>query len=378
MSFPKALMTARCLPLTACMLLRAFASAHAAASPEVLSDGRVIFRLDAPRAQDVEVTGDFPGSLAQDGRMERGPEGLWSLTAGPFPPDLYSYYFTVDGVPLPDPHNGRTKPGVVVQQSLLTVPGAPESLLEANAVPHGEIRVLYYSSRVLGTARRMHVYLPPGYAEGSRKYPVLYLFHGGGDDDDAWISIGRANFILDNLIAAGQASEMIVVMPDLWTFDPGSGAPLADEDVAMLRKSFFGETVPFVEHHFRVLKGRNHIAVGGLGLGRAMLPDFLWPSLGRIGTAFFASGGASDAELALLQARYPGALDNPDNTLRVRFFLGAGVADNSIEASRALGAELQRRGYRVTRFESQGGHGWPAFRRSFIEFARTAFPRGRP
>ncbi len=286
-------------------------------SPEVLSDGRVTFRLRAPRVSEVTVAGDFWVQQNRVEKLVKDAEGIWSLTTEPLTPDVYSYFFTVDGVPMPDPVNGFIKQGIRTQQSMFVIPGKEAELYGPANVPHGEVRMVTYQSAVVGKTRRMHVYLPPGYDSSRTRYPVVYLFHGGGDDDWAWTSVGRVNHVLDNLIAQGKARPMIVVMPSLWAVDAPVLANRAEENEALFRRSIFEDIVPWVEKHFRALPGRANRAMGGLGAGRNMLPNFLWPSLAQFDSAFFVSGGTDKQRFAYMQQQYPGVIDDPANSKRV-------------------------------------------------------------
>ena len=174
------------------------------------SDKKVTFRIYAPKADEVSVGGDF----GQGGTMNKDDQGVWSRAVGPLTPDFYSYTFTVDGVKTIDPKSAMVKPGLNGLDSLFLVPGEEAEFESTKDVPHGEVRAAWYRSGTLGMQRRLHVYTPPGYEEGSDKYPVLYLLHGAGDEDAGWSTIGRAGFILDNLIAAKKAVPMVVVMPN--------------------------------------------------------------------------------------------------------------------------------------------------------------------
>jgi hypothetical protein len=179
-------------------------------STEVTSDKKVTFRIYAPKAEAVSVGGDF----GRGGALTKDDQGVWSLTVGPLTPDFYSYTFTVDGVRTIDPKNPTVKPGVATLESLFLVPGEEAEFEATGDVPHGEVRAVWYRSGTLGMPRRMHVYTPPGYEGAGEAYPVFYLLHGGGDEDAGWSTIGRAGFILDNLIATKKAVPMIVVMPN--------------------------------------------------------------------------------------------------------------------------------------------------------------------
>lgn len=169
-------------------------------SPEVAADHRVTFRLRAPEAKAVTVAGDFGSDVA----MRKGADGVWSATIGPLDPEMYVYYFTLDGIRLTDPSNPEVKIGYVTSTttSLLTVPGDGPAFYDVQDVPHGEIRTLLYKSKSNGATRELTVYIPPGYDEArNRRYPVLYLLHGFANDHHSWHRYGRANDILDNLLA---------------------------------------------------------------------------------------------------------------------------------------------------------------------------------
>ena len=180
-------------------------------SPDVLADRRVTFRVLAPQAQEVSLRGtDIPGN-GRGTAMTKGDEGVWSATLGPLDAGAYRYNFNVDGVTVIDPRNPSTSESNNNTWSLVLVPGSEE--FDTKDVPHGAVASVTYYSTALGRFRRMHIYTPPGYEIGQQKYPIFYLLHGAGDSDDSWTSVGRAGFILDNLIASKRAKPMIVVMP---------------------------------------------------------------------------------------------------------------------------------------------------------------------
>ena len=174
------------------------------ASPESAADRRVTFRLIAPHAREVLLTGEF---MAGSRALESDASGLWSLTIGPIDPEIYHYNFTIDGVRTIDPGNPKVKTGSTPSTiaSVLEVHGDRPAFYDGQAVPHGEIRTHWYQSKSLKALRRLTVYTPPGYDESATaRYPVLYLFHGANADENAWHRLGRANLILDNLLAAGK------------------------------------------------------------------------------------------------------------------------------------------------------------------------------
>jgi enterochelin esterase family protein len=253
-------------------------------SPEVKPDRQVTLRVHAPKAQAVTLSSsDLPGGTPFQPRpLTKGDEGVWELTLDKAEPGTYRYTFNVDGVTVVDPRNPVVSESNGNVWSVLHVPGA--EFMEAREVPHGAVAEVHYHSPALGRARRMHVYTPPGYEKGAEEYPVLYLLHGAGDSDDSWTSVGRANFILDNLIAAGKAKPMIVVMPAGHTGPfsfgfatpppaPGGRPGLGNSD---FEKDFTQAIRPYVEKHYRVKTDRNSRAIAGLSMGGAQTLNRRW------------------------------------------------------------------------------------------------------
>jgi enterochelin esterase family protein len=342
-------------------------------SPQVLPDQRVVFRLRAPQAREVTITGDFWLQQSRTEKLIKGDLGIWSLTTEPLRSDYYSYSFSVDGIRTQDPVNVLTKPGNNSTESMFRVPGAQASLLDAGPVPHGEVREVFYPSAVIGGTRRMHIYFPPDYETGKQRYPVVYLFHGGGEDDRGWVAIGRVNFLLDNLIAQGKAKPMIVVMPSIVALDPAVAEEQVDENDRLVRKSLVDEVIPYVETHYRALPDSAHRAAGGLGVGRFSTPDILWPIFDKFDYIVHTSGGVNPEWMPLLEKKYPGVLDNPANIRRMKFFIGNGTNDHGLPAAQSIADELKKRGYKATLYVTDDIHGWPGFRRYFQGFAEMAF-----
>ena len=243
-------------------------------SPEVLSDGRVVFRIYAPKASEVTVGGDWISQgLGEGGNLTKDDKGVWSITVGPLPADFYSYALTVDGVRTLDPKNALIKQGTTSVDNMVFVSGDAAAYQDTKAVPHGEIRKVWYKSSTMNEERRLHIYFPPGYDTSNAKYPVFYLLHGGGDEDSGWSTIGRSGFILDNLIAAEKAKPMIVVMPNGSLPRPNfvPGAPVDPVANAAFQDRFTSElmkdVVPFVEKNYRVQAGAANRAIAGLSMG---------------------------------------------------------------------------------------------------------------
>jgi L-ascorbate metabolism protein UlaG (beta-lactamase superfamily)/enterochelin esterase-like enzyme len=344
----------------------------AVVSPQVLPDRRVTFRLRAPNARDVTITGDFWLVQNRTEKLVKDDQGVWSVTLGPFRPDLYSYAFNVDGTSIPDPVNGFIKPGVSTTQSMFLVPGEEAAFLQARPVPHGEVRIVHYQSAVAGGVRRMHIYVPPGYENTRTRYPVMYLLHGGGDDDGGWVAIGRANLILDNLIAEGKAKPMVVVMPSIWALDPPVPADRRDANNALFVKLLIQDVMPYVEKNYRVLASPKSRALGGLSYPN-ILPDIWVPNIDKFDYVGFTSNGLNADRIAYYEKQYPGVLDNPANARRVQVYIGDGANAMTFASAKNLAEDLKRRGYKTTFSTTDGIHGWPWFRRYFAEFAQIAF-----
>lgn len=266
-------------------------------SPESAPDGRVTFRLAAPKANEVTLNASWPGGTNLP--MTKGADGIWTATAGPLPPQLYGYWFLVDGVRALDPNNSETERDGNRFNSLVMVNGSQSADWTFRDVPHGTVEQVWYPSPTLKQGqRRMYVYLPPNYGRrGNVRYPVLYLLHGGGGDEDAWTTMGRATVIMDNLIAAGRAVPMVVVMPNgnaAQTVSQGFGygpTPSVQQVTApppnpmpanpnaprpprppmpyagSYPESLVKDVIPFVEATYRVYHDPAHRAIAGLSMG---------------------------------------------------------------------------------------------------------------
>ena len=256
---------------------------------EVASDRRITFRVFAPRAQAVRLAaGDIPGLTPAAGAMTKAENGVWEVTVGPLDPGAYRYNFNVDGVATIDPRNSAISESNANVWSLVVVPG--NDLFDTKDVLRGAVAAVTYRSTTLGTFRRMHVYTPPGYERGGGQYPVFYLLHGAGDNDHAWSSVGRAGFILDNLIAAKKAKPMIVVMPA--GHQPRvAGTVVGTAATQGFVKEFVTDVMPYIDSHYRVRKGRANTAIAGLSMGGQQTLAVAIPRLGRFAyIGVFSSG----------------------------------------------------------------------------------------
>jgi enterochelin esterase family protein len=345
-------------------------------SPEVLPDHRVTFRILAPQAENVSLRGsDIPsmaGQQASPPTFTKGENGVWEATLGPLDPGAYRYTFMVSGVPVIDPRNPHTSESNNNVWSLVVVPGS--DFMDTRNVPHGAVAAVTYYSTALEKFRRMHVYTPPGYENNQEKYPVFYLLHGAGDCDEAWTSVGRAGFILDNLIAAKKVKPMVVVMPaghTTATFGAGRGASTRDEFL----EDFVTDIMPYAEKHYRVLTDRGHRAIAGLSMGGSQTLNIAFSHLDKFAyVGVFSSGilggaGASDWEKNHLEM-----LDNSGlkKGLKLVWF-STGSQDGLLPRSKDTVEMLKKHGFEASFQESPGGHTWINWRNYLNEFATQLF-----
>ena len=344
-------------------------------SPEIHSDNRVVFRLRAPNAKEVAVS--IEGS-AQPLPMQKDDQGVWSVTSDPLAADFYGYSFQVDGVTNFDPSNHAIKPNFLYRASELHIPGPPSLTWETNDIPHGELHHHFYKSGIVGDHRDYYVYTPPGYdPRGKQTYPVLYLLHGYSDDASGWSAVGRANFILDNLIATGKAKAMLIVMPlgygEPNILEPNSGAfrdrSITDRNFNKFREALTTEVMPLVESEYRVDKGRTARAIAGLSMGGAeslltglnTLDKFAW-----IGA--FSSGGFTPE----FEKEFPN-LDAKSNSQIKLLWIACGTEDRLIEINRQFRLWLDSNNITHADIETSGMHTWMVWRRNLTDFAQLLF-----
>ena len=235
-------------------------------SPVVHPDRTVTFNFRAPNARKVELSAQF---LKANQPLTADTNGVWSATVGPVEPNLYPYAFVVDGVSVADPSNQDLFPNERFKSSLVDIPGHKSSLYSIQDVPHGDLTYCYYQSKTLGRTRPLVVYTPPGYRESKKKYPVFYLVSGTTDTEETWFRVGRANFILDNLIAAKKAVPMIIVMPygNMMMGTPPPTSPQAAQMYKVFNDELVGNIMPYVEANFRVSRDREKRAIAGFSRG---------------------------------------------------------------------------------------------------------------
>ena len=351
-------------------------------SPEVLPDGRVTFRLNAPKASEVSVTGEWVAQgRGSGGKLEKDDKGIWSITIGPLAPDVYSYSFSVDGVHTLDPRNTAVKPGISTLSNLFEVPGEEAAFEAIRDVPHGEVRIVWYHSTALDAVRSMRVYTPPGYETDRAQYPVLYLLHGSGDNDEGWSTIGRANFIIDNLLAAKKAKPMIVVMPNGTMPRPANvsserGAPGFSSTMDKFAGELMQNVVPYVEKHYRVTPGRENRAIAGLSMGGAQTLRVAPANLDRFAYIGVFSAGLFQQSAEEYEKQNAGFFEHPEKTNQMvkLFWIGVGVNDKLVHDSlEKLLASLKAHGIRYEYHESEGAHTWINWRHYLNDYAQLLF-----
>jgi enterochelin esterase-like enzyme len=352
-------------------------------SPEVSADGHITFRLRAPNAQEVFV--NFSGRTA----MTKDDQGVWSVTtAKAYEPDYYGYTFIVDGVTLPDPSNPAVKSSVTGGfECLVHVPGPSSLSWEWNDVPHGAVSHHFYHSAIVGDDRDFYVYTPPNY-NARTKYPVLYLLHGLSDDASGWTTAGRANVILDNLIAQGKAKPMIMVntlgygVPDAWrSLGPVLSEP--EKQFGNFSKSVLDEVMPMVEKDYSVATGRNSRAVAGLSMGGAEtfyiglnhMDKFSY--IAGMSSAFVMYPGAGGGRGAPLSSSvFTNAFPNLDAAAAAKLnllYIACGTDDGLLGVNRQFKEFLKSKNIPFQDVETPGAHTWMVWRRNLTEIAPLLF-----
>ena len=337
---------------------------------EVLPDRRVTFRLRAPQATQVAVAGDFVQGAQL---MQRADDGVWSVTLGPLNPAIYSYTFRVNGVSVLDPVNPMIKQGESSSSSMFEVRGDRPAPYDWQPVPHGTIHVNWYHSKTLDVPRRIDVYTPPGYEAGKASYPVLYLLHGSGDTETGWTSVGRADMILDNLIAAGKAKPMVVVMPyGRARRDVYLGPIETQPDANAFEGDLLKDVVPFAEKAYRISGKPEDRAIAGLSMGggQAMRIGLHHLELFHAVGMFSAAARGND-----LEEQFKDLLADPAATnkkLKV-LYIACGRTDSLFPASQAFHEMLDKHGVRNLFVPSEEGHVWRNWRDYLADLAPRLF-----
>lgn len=362
-------------------------------SPEIHDNNTVTFRFKAPKAVRVQLTGDFlpvqknakfeaPGIVD----LKEGQEGVWEYTTPePLKPELYSYSFIVDGLRMNDPANVYLIRDVSTLTNVFIIGGDRADFYKVNPVPHGTVSRIWYDSPALGLERRMTVYTPAGYETSGKRYPVLYLLHGMGGDEEAWISLGRTAQILDNLIAQGKAKPMIVVMPNgnaSQEAAPGESSRGMVPPTMQLPKTMegsyeqaFPEIVKFIDKNYRTIKSKSGRAIAGLSMGgfhslhiSKQYPD-MFSYIGLFSAAIMPNKEVSSPIYENMEGKLKVQFDkNP-----ALYWIAIGKTDFLYKANEEYRKLLDEKGYKYTYYESDEGHIWKNWRIYLTEFVPMLF-----
>lgn len=352
-------------------------------SPEINPDNTVTFRLQAPKAVKVQVAGDFIGSPGIAEMTE--VDGIWEYTTEPLAPELYSYSFIVDGLVIRDPANVYMNRDVASVTNIFIVGGGRADLYKVNDVPHGTVSRIWYHSPTLKMDRRMTVYTPAGYDRNRKqKYPVFYLLHGAGGDEEAWMALGRTAQVMDNLIAQGKAEPMIVVMTNGNAGEQAAAGESHEgfrkpgmQQRGMMDGGFeasFPDVVNYIEKNFRVYKDKSHRAVAGLSMG-----GFHSLHISRYYPDMFDYVGLFSAAILPREGSSP-VYSDIEQTLDVQFakkpalyWIAIGKSDFLYDANVEYRKLLDSKGYPYVYFENEDGHIWRNWRIYLTEFVPQLF-----
>jgi len=356
--------TLLCMSLLVCTSARIQAQRRQSiVSPEVQSDRRVTFRLRAPNAESVAVNLQGTHPMAKDS------EGLWSATIGPLEPEIYEYDFVVDGLRIVDPSNAWLKVWLRSSRNVVEVPGEKPMFFEQQNVPHGTVHIHKYPSKSLGVTRGLYVYTPPGY-ETSRdiQYPVLYLFHGFGDSEDAWTVVGRANRIVDNLLAANKTKPLMIVMP----YGHTPSAPPVMRSIGRyesFERDLIEDVIGYVQKNYRVSADQKDRAIAGLSMGGGQSLSVGLGNLELFGwVGAFSSAVPEGENLEKLLAE-PEAIND---TLKL-LWIGCGQKDFLFERNQKFLARLKAGKINHVAHITEGAHEWRLWRIYLSEFVPLLF-----
>ena len=334
-------------------------------SPEVGTDGRVTFRMAAPKAGEVLFYGDFM-PVGTTKPMQKDAKGIWSVTSDTLPPSVYIYHFVVDGVTMADPVNPRMKLRARTSASLLEVPGDGNAEWQPRDVPHGAVEINYQKSKVLnGETRPVWIYTPPGYAaSGNKKFPVLYLFHGSNDTAGGWVLAGHANFILDNLIAEKKAEPMIVVMPFGHAVPFGSPKEVQAKNTDTYEQYILRDVMPMVRSKYRIVGNRDKTAIAGLSMGGGQSLG-----IGMKHLDLFSAIGSFSAAVPQGMEKHMAGLKKANPLV----WVACGKEDSLFPRSAELTEKLKSAGVRHTWRATPGAHTYTVWRQNLAEFAPLLF-----
>jgi enterochelin esterase-like enzyme len=350
-------------------------------SPEVNGDRTVTLRFRAPQATEVSLTGE----ITQGKRvlpMTKGADGIWTTTVGPLAPEVWSYNFRIDGIDILDPSNPAVKPVPPGQamSNFVEVQGPETAFMDSQAVPHGDVRMMLYESPGMGFTRSLWVYTPPGYDEGRTRYPVLYLLHGNGEDQQGWVRNGRANIILDNLIALKKAKPMIVVMPQGHALQAQNVEPLRriTDETSMFSPRFEPDLlqviIPLVERRFRVKADADDRAIAGLSMGggQALGIGLSHTKMFHYVLGFSAAIGPNFLDISETVKNIEESPAAVNKDLRM-LWISCGRQDFLFQPNKRLDQSLTEHRVAHKYVETEGAHVWSVWRKNLEAGAPLLF-----
>jgi len=358
-------------------------------SPDVLPDHRITFRVSAPKASEVSLR--FGEGNPKTHPMTKGENGVWTVTIGPLEPEIYTYSFVIDGAKAIDVANPIVNIGAAIGSSVVEIPGDPPRFDQVQDVPHGSINITSYVSGVSKTQRGLYVYLPPDYdSQPTKRYPVWYLWHGGGGAQQEWSNNGRAGVILDNLIAQKKAVPMIIVMPNNVPGTPMPGIVLPvnpvnpggaiEDNYPLLKREVVEDIIPFVAKHYRTIENRESRAISGLsgGAGTTMsvgighLDTFAW--IAEFSAGIFG-GNPGFPQHYDVEKIAPGFYKDPAATNKKLklFYMSVGTEDPRLPFHKEAVKEFQDHKINVTFATFPGAHEWSVWRHSLADVAPKLF-----
>ncbi|HEX2920522.1 MAG TPA: alpha/beta hydrolase-fold protein [Bacteroidales bacterium] len=341
--------------------------------PCIMQDLSIFFRVNAPQATKMQI------DLGKLYDMQKNEKGIWTVTTEPQDPGFHYYSLVIDGVKVSDPAS-ETFYGTGRMSSAIDIPEKGVDFYSIKDVPHGDIRHKEYYSKTTGSWRQINIYTPPGYDNSKDKYPVLYIQHGGGEDERGWAIQGKTAAILDNLIAEGKATPMIVVIPNGNITKPGVAAGgYNDQAMAVYKEELSDNVIPFIESNYRVKTGAANRAISGLSMGggqafyTGLRNTDMFSYVGVFSTGLF--GGIAQASSFDAESVIPGILSKPEtfNSKLKVFYISVGEQDPRIEPTKKQVQTFRDNGLKVEFSSFPGAHEWQVWRKSLHDFAQKLF-----
>lgn len=337
--------------------------------PQILADNRVVFKIKAPQATKVQI------DLGKRYDMTKGEDGTWTVTTDVINKGFNYYSLVIDGVAVADPAS-ETFYGMGRMASGIEIPSKEGDFYALNNVPHGDIRIKHYFSKATNSWREMYVYTPPGYEKSTEKYPVLYLLHGGGEDQRGWATQGKANLILDNLIAENKAKPMVIAMLDGNLPNAGGIAGFNENALKAFENELKMGVIPFVESNFRVATDAKNRALAGLSMGglqtlyAGIKNSELFSALGVFSSGWWANNSALSEPQYEFMKKNVGKINS---NLKEFWISMGGKEDIAFENCKIMMGKFDQMGIKYRYSEYPGGHSWPVWRHDLFAFAPLLF-----